>query len=104
MTARPVPPAELPAGAVCALTPTGRLSHDDAWQVARFARLLADKTTVMQEYEDTLGSITPTHAYAALRPIPAQHADDPDLVRLWRERAGRLRDLYRAYDADTRED
>ena len=98
---RPVPPADLPAGAVCALTPDGHLTHDDAWQIARFTRLLADKAAVMREYADRLDPITPTHAYAALRPIPAQHAHDAELVRLWSERAGRLRDLFREYDADT---
>lgn len=100
-TARPATPAGLPAGAVCALTADGRLSHGDVWQVARFTRLLADKAAVMREYAAILDPITPTHAYAALQPVPAQHAGDPELVRLWRERAGRLRELYRAYDSDT---
>lgn len=100
-TARPVPSADLPAGAVCALTVDGHLTRDDAWQIARFARLLADKAAVMREYAATLDPITPSHAYAALRPIPAGHGDDPELVRLWSERAKRLRALMRAYDADT---
>ena len=98
---RPVPPADLPAGAVCALTPDGRLSDGDIGEIERFRALLADKTTIMAEYADTLGPITPTHTYAALHPIPAQHDHDPELVRLWHERAGRLRELYRAYDSDT---
>lgn len=100
-TARPATPAGLPAGAVCALTADGRLSDGDIGEIERFRALLADKTTIMAEYADTLGPITPTHAYAALRPIPAQHAHDAELVRLWSERAGRLRDLYREYDVDT---
>lgn len=101
-TGRRVPPADLPAGAVCALTADGHLTHDDAWQIARFTRLLADKAAVMREYAAILDPITPTHAYAALHPIPAEHADDPELVQLWGERAKKLRDLYRAYDADTK--
>lgn len=100
-TARPVPPADLPVGAACALTADGHLSHEDRWQIDRFTRLLADKATVMREYAATLDQVTPAHAYAALRPIPAQHAHDAELVRLWSERAGRLRDLYREYDVDT---
>jgi len=97
----PVPPADLPAGAVCALTADGRLTHDDAWHIARFTQLLADKAAVMREYADRLDPITPAHAYAALQPIPAEYADDPELVRLWGERAKRLRALIREYDADT---
>lgn len=100
-TARPVPPADLPAGAVCALTADGHLSHEDRWQIARFTRLLADKTAVMREYAAILDPITPAHAYAALQPIPAGHAEDPEMARLWGERAKRLRALMRDYDADT---
>lgn len=101
-TARPVPPADLPAGAVCALTPAGRLSDGDVREIERFRAFLADKTAIMAEYAPRLH---PTATMtAALRAIPAEYAHDPHLAQLWRERAGRLRDLYRDYDADTRED
>ena len=100
-TGRPVSPAELPEAVTCALTVDGHLGHEDRWQLERFRRFLADKTAVKAEYADTLGPLTGANALAPFGPMPVGSADDPELARLWRERASRLRALIREYDADT---
>ena len=99
---RPVPRAELPEGTTCALTVDGHLGHEERWHIDRFQRFLAGKAAVMAEYAPRLGAITPANALAPLRSYPDEAPADPELARLWGERARRLRALFHAYDADTR--
>jgi hypothetical protein len=100
-TGRPVSRAELPEGVTCALSADGHLGHEDRWHIARFQRFLTDKAAVMAQYAPRLDAITADRSIAPLRSYPDQAPDDPELVRLWGERARRLRALIREYDADT---